>query len=181
MRILIDGYNLLHASTIVPPPQRQGSLAATRAAVLDFLVARLPPALASQTTVVFDKGTERGLPARDSHGPLTVRFAIQHAEADDLLEQLINAHHAPRRLTVVSSDHRVQRAARRRRALAVDSEVWLRQLPPPAPPTSAAAQRPADAAGDWRTEFADLDLAELEREVEAAEGETPASEDDEGR
>jgi hypothetical protein len=28
-------------------------------------------------------------------------------------------------LTVVSSDHRVQRAARRRRATAVDSEVWF--------------------------------------------------------
>jgi hypothetical protein len=40
------------------------------------------------------------------------------------MEEMIAADHAPRKLTVVSSDHRVQRAAKRRRAIAVDSDVW---------------------------------------------------------
>jgi hypothetical protein len=58
------------------------------------------------------------------HRGLTVRFAAQYKDADSLLEELIQADTSPRRLTVVSSDHRVQRAARRRRARAVDSDVW---------------------------------------------------------
>jgi hypothetical protein len=41
---------------------------------------------------------------------------------------LIAAHHVPRSLTVVSSDHRVQRAARRRRSPFVDSDVWFADI-----------------------------------------------------
>ena len=180
MLVLIDGYNLLHASTILPPPRLQGSLEATRAAVLDFLIQRLPPQVASQTTVVFDKGTERGLPARTRHGPLAVRFAIHHSEADDLLEQLIAAHHAPRRLTVVSSDHRVQRAARRRRARTVDSDVWLRELTRPARADDAEQLQSPETPADWRQEFADLDLSALEREIEQAEDRLDLPEADDG-
>ena len=46
----------------------------------------------------------------------------------DLIEELIAAHATPKRLTVVSSDHRIQVSARRRGALAVDSEPWLDRL-----------------------------------------------------
>ena len=62
------------------------------------------------------------------HKGLSVRFAPRDSDADTLIEELIAADSAPRRLTVVSSDHRLQRAAHRRKAIAVDSDVWLAQL-----------------------------------------------------
>jgi hypothetical protein len=45
-----------------------------------------------------------------------------------MLEELIEAHHAPKSLLVVSSDHRVQRAARRRGARYIDSDRWYSEL-----------------------------------------------------
>ena len=50
------------------------------------------------------------------------------AEADDLLEQIIAAHSVPKSLAVVSSDHRVQTAAKRRGAVSFDSQPWLDDL-----------------------------------------------------
>ncbi len=65
-----------------------------------------------------------GLPRTLEHRGLTVRFAAKSGSADELIEELIRADSAPRRLMVVSSDHRLQRAARRRKATAIDSDVW---------------------------------------------------------
>jgi hypothetical protein len=62
------------------------------------------------------------------HRGLAVRFAHKSEEADELIEELIRGDSAPKRLTVVSSDHRLQTAARRRRAKAVDSESWWETL-----------------------------------------------------
>jgi predicted RNA-binding protein with PIN domain len=59
---------------------------------------------------------------------LTVRFASEYKDADELIERLIEADSAPRRLTVVSSDHRLQRAARRRRAHPIDSDRWYSEV-----------------------------------------------------
>ena len=65
--------------------------------------------------MVFDAQTpRRACRARCIHRGLTVRFAVRYEEADRLIEELIRADSAPRRLVVVSSDHRLQRAARRR-------------------------------------------------------------------
>ena len=55
-------------------------------------------------------------------------FASQDEDADTVIERLVAADSAPKRLTVVSSDHRLQRAAHRRKATAVDSDVWFAQL-----------------------------------------------------
>jgi predicted RNA-binding protein with PIN domain len=69
-----------------------------------------------------------GLPKVLAHAGMTVRFAPRRSDADTLIEELIASNRAPRRLVVVSSDHRIQRAARRRRAKPVDSDVWLAEL-----------------------------------------------------
>jgi hypothetical protein len=67
-----------------------------------------------------------------------------------LLEELIAAEADPRNLLVVSSDHRVQRAARQRGAGYVDSEMWHAQLaaasrsqadPSPATPTGRESEK----------------------------------------
>jgi hypothetical protein len=59
---------------------------------------------------------------------MTVRFADPGSDADQIIEDLIQANSAPRRLTVVSSDHRLHRAARRRRAKVIDSDQWYAQV-----------------------------------------------------
>src|SRR5690606_38904703 len=62
------------------------------------------------------------------HRGIAVQFSAKDEDADTVIEQLIAADSAPKRLTVVSSDHRLQRAAKRRRATAIDSDVWFARL-----------------------------------------------------
>jgi hypothetical protein len=126
MSILIDGYNLLNSVGITGPAVGRGGLERSRMALLNFLAETLDPADVPQTTVVFDAShPPPGLPRSVDHRGVQVFFAAQYKDADSMIEELILANSAPRRLTVVSSDHRVQRAARRRRARAVDSDVWF--------------------------------------------------------
>jgi hypothetical protein len=53
-----------------------------------------------------------------------VHFARRHSDADEMIEDLLEQCAAPKSLLVVSSDHRVQRAARHRGASFIDSEQW---------------------------------------------------------
>jgi len=129
MPFLIDGYNLLHATGIFGRGRAPGSLQRSRQALLNFLAESLAAEDLPRTVVVFDAAeAPPGLPRMVLHRGLTVRYAERHSEADDLIEELIKLDSAPRKLTVVSSDHRLQRAARRRRATAVDSDVWYAQV-----------------------------------------------------
>jgi uncharacterized protein len=129
MPILIDGYNLLNVTGIVGSGIGHGSLQRSRLAILNFLAASLDPAEVRRTTVVFDAhDPPPGLPRVVNHRGITVCFASRNETADDRIAALIGEHSAPRRLVVVSSDHQVQRAARRRRAKAVDSDVWYAEL-----------------------------------------------------
>ena len=125
MSLLIDGYNLLNSVGIAGKGIGPGGLQRSRLALLNFLAESLGLEETPHTTVVFDaKNPPPGLPRVVEHRGLKVRFASGHEDADSLIEELIRADSAPRRLTVVSSDHRLQRAARRRKAHAVDSDVW---------------------------------------------------------
>jgi hypothetical protein len=54
-----------------------------------------------------------------------VWFAREYPDADSLIEELVEDDTAPTHLVVVSSDRRLQVAARRRRAKAVSCEEWL--------------------------------------------------------
>ncbi len=129
MSLLIDGYNLLHVTGIIGRGVGPGSLERSRSALLNFLAESLEADDVKKTTVVFDagEGAPRDLPRRLKHRGLTVHFASRYADADSLIEELIVADSAPRKLVVVSSDHRIQRAARRRRATAVDSDRWYQE------------------------------------------------------
>jgi predicted RNA-binding protein with PIN domain len=125
MSLLIDGYNLLHASGILPRGIGPGTLERAREALLNFLVESLEPDELRGATAIFDaREAPRGLPRIVDHRGLRVHFAPNPGDADELIEQLILADHSPRKLVVVSSDHRLQRAARRRRATPIDSDIW---------------------------------------------------------
>ena len=125
MALVIDGYNLLHASGILGRGIGPGGLERSRAALLNFLVESLDERELEQTTVVFDaREAPPGLPRAVRHRGLKVSFAEPGADADDVIERMILADSSPRSLTVVSSDHRLHRAARRRKAKPIDSDLW---------------------------------------------------------
>jgi uncharacterized protein len=129
MPLLIDGYNLLHAAGIIARGIGPGTLERARLALLNFLAASLDPQDIPRTTVVFDAyDPPGGLPRTLDHRGITVRFAEKGHSADELIVELIRLDSAPRSLAVVSSDHEIKRAARRRRAKAVDSDVWYAEL-----------------------------------------------------
>ena len=129
MAVLIDGYNLLHVTGIIGRGVGPGTLERTRCALLNFIATSLGPDELARVTVVFDAhDPPPGLPSVVVHKGIMVRYAVGHENADALIEELIRKDSAPRSLVVVSSDHRVQRAARRRRANPIDSDVWYEQL-----------------------------------------------------
>jgi len=127
--ILIDGYNLLYGAGIVGEGTDAGTLQSAREALLGWLLHSLPQNDRQRTVVVFDAHhPPPGRPSIYDRQGLTVHFSRDHENADALLEEYIAANDAPRQLTVVSSDHRVQRAASRRRATAIDSDSWYRAI-----------------------------------------------------
>jgi predicted RNA-binding protein with PIN domain len=129
MSLIIDGYNLLHEAGILGAATGPGNLERARLALLNFLAESLTPREIQHTTVVFDaKDAPWGAKSTVDHRGITVLFAARWPDADCLIEELIRDNSAPKRLTVVSSDNRLQRAAARRKAKAVDSELWYSQL-----------------------------------------------------
>jgi uncharacterized protein len=129
MALVIDGYNLLHASGILPSGVGPGTLERARAALLNFLVESLEAGELAKAVVVFDaRAAPKGRPRLVTHRGLRVHFAPNPGDADALIEELIQRDHSPRQLIVVSSDHRLQRAAKRRRAQSIDSDRWYAEV-----------------------------------------------------
>src|SRR5690606_3973739 len=109
MRLLIDGYNLLHVSGVFAPRGGPASLERSRNALLAWLAATLEADEITHTTVVFDaREAVAGRPSSFNYRGISVMFASEYEDADALIEALVRAESAPRRLTVVSSDHRIQ-------------------------------------------------------------------------
>ncbi len=129
MTLLIDGYNLLHASGLLGRGRGRGVLESSRQALLNFLANSLPEADVARTTVVFDAHEAPwGSLRRSNVSGISVIFGSSELDADSVIEQLILEDSAPKRLTVVSSDHRLHRAAKRRKATPVDSDQWFRDV-----------------------------------------------------
>lgn len=94
-------------------------------------------------------------------GPGEIVYAGHAGSADDVIERIIDGHTSARDLLVVSSDRRVKRAAGRRRARTIASEVFLAQVlndrtRAPMPAIPAFVQEiplGAHAIDLWRREF----------------------------
>lgn len=164
MALLIDGYNLLHVTGIFGSGTESTALHASRQALLEFLAASIDARQRSQTTIVFDAaGAPPGLPRTVTHEGMTVHFSRGYPDADAMIEELLEQHEAPRSLVVVSSDHRVQRAARRRGAKTVDSAPWYAELRATRRAGGSSGKGPAKPAGQpspdevayWVDEFTD--------------------------
>ena len=158
MTVIVDGYNLLHASGVFGEERGARGFEQSRLALLDML-ADLLGADAEKTIVVFDAAkAPDGLPGRLTHKGIRVWFAREYPDADSLIEELVEDDNAPSSLRIVSSDRRLQLAAKRRRAGTITSEDWLneiksakrrRQMPPDAKPPEPS---PADVE-DWKRYF----------------------------
>jgi hypothetical protein len=159
---LIDGYNLMYAMGILPRPMGPKGLERARLAFLGF-VKGAHGAEADRVTVVFDaRRAPPDVPTVAHHQGVEVRFAVREGEADELIERLIAEASAPRRLTVVSDDHRIQQAARRRRCPVLGCEEYLsrrekrRRRPASRPEADAKPGPSREETRHWCAEFADL-------------------------
>lgn len=172
MALLIDGYNLLHATDIFGEGAGAGSFQRSREALLAFLATSLKDSERPETTIVFDAAeAPPGLPNRYTVEGMSIVYASDYPDADALIEELIEQHPAPRGLTVVSSDHRVQRAARQRGARRIDSADWyadlwqrrieLRRQQQRAVPEKPMGQLSAKEIAYWVEQFDSTDLPEL--------------------
>ncbi|MFA9476932.1 NYN domain-containing protein [Phycisphaerales bacterium AB-hyl4] len=118
--LLIDAYNVLH--TTMPP-----ALAGLDAAGLCLALARTP--WREQSIKVVCDGQPGPLGLLDSPtDAVELLYSGVNRTADAVIIDHVNHHTAPRRLTVVSSDHEIRKAARRRRATTWTSEQFIHQL-----------------------------------------------------
>lgn len=170
MSLIIDGYNLLYAAGIGGQWETEDSFQQDRIALLESLRSVIDPRELSKTTVVFDSQVALPhLPKVFHHREIEVRFSYGYPDADALIERMIQEHTAPKRLMVVSSDHRVQRAARRRKASTMDSDAWYRWMirrrnERQAAATAAPRPMPAVSEGEldqWLKFFGEIDQDEL--------------------
>ncbi len=171
MPLIIDTYNLLHVTGILPP----------EIAGIDLpgLIRLLQQSRYRHERVdLVCDGSPRADVPPGRVGGVHIRYAGPGKEADGLINRMIRESSSPRRLTVVSSDHAVQRAARVRKCRVLSSQDLMRQLaldaerPAPKPDPPSAAEVPVGGLPDpevdqWIAEF-DVDLERLERETRAA-------------
>ena len=165
MALLIDGYNLLHVTAIVG----HGGLRGSREGLLRFLASAIDARERALTTIVFDAAeAPPNLPRTIVVDQMTIHFSSEYDNADELIEELIEAHSVPKSLLVVSSDRRIQRAARRRKAPFVDSDVWFAEalrrreaMKAPAPIIATpAGPLTGDEISYWLAEFGDVEEIE---------------------
>lgn len=83
---------------------------------------------AEEGQVVFDGAGPTRKDDFDSVANIEIIFAGFHKDSDTIIEEKIKANTAPRRLTVVSSDRRLRKAAAARKAVAVKSEDFWEEV-----------------------------------------------------
>ena len=127
--LIIDGYNLMHAAGIARRSYAQGDMERCRSRLHRELASLLSRDVLSSALVVydaFDSVTDENR-QQTEHG-LAILFAPRGTDADSQIERLLGEHSVPKRVIVVSGDHRLHKAARRRKARCVDSEEFWSSL-----------------------------------------------------
>jgi predicted RNA-binding protein with PIN domain len=174
---LVDGYNLLHAMGILKGRAGPSGLHKARLGLLGLLHAVYGED-SVDVTVVFDAASCASDRAEENYQGLHIRWAIDHPSADDLIEGLIQHCAAPKQLTVVSDDHRIRDAARRRECKVLgcfDYLEWLerhrqKRLKDERRQPSKPQQVSDKDSQYWLSQFADLeDSPELKRLSDPAE------------
>lgn len=141
MRWLIDGYNVIRRDPDLRGREAE-SLEAGRAALI-HLVARKARESRDDFTVVFDGARVTG--GAPSGGQVQVLFSRPPRTADDELIRL--ARESGAGAVVVSSDRKIQDAARRSRCGAVTAEQFLQRLTAESEPRRSYLSPPTVKAG----------------------------------
>jgi predicted RNA-binding protein with PIN domain len=166
MPFLIDGYNLLYSLGWVRGPQGGPHALEKARRHLLGLLSGVYATEADAITVVFDAAkAPAGTPAVENYQGVHVLYAIRPEQADDLIEELIRHDSAPSRLTVVSDDHRIQTAARRRHCLVMSCADYVEELERQRRERGhrdrARPAKPSDLSPEqvetWLREFGDLE------------------------
>ncbi len=172
--LLIDTSNVLHVTGVLPPHMAgldvpglarliSTSRYGKRRAVLvsDGVGPRASAGVGDGGGAAESLTPVNTAPSGKEIAGLDLVYAGADREADDVIELLIARDSAPRRLLVVSTDRRLVRAARRRRAQSITSEAFLGHLvhdaekPKARPLPGFAAQVPLNeyAVGYWMALF----------------------------
>jgi uncharacterized protein len=188
MRTLIDGYNVMFAAGLMGRKFGPDQFRKVRQRFLNDLASTLDPVDAHMTTVVFDANDGPGhVPASTRHKGITILFAVDHDSADERIEDLIAHHSSPKTLTVVSSDHQIQKAATRRKAKVLSADEFLTQMDArkgqkkPKAPSPEEPARPgapsAQEAAFWLEEFREVAESEEAREIFRGDPSFPTDEE----
>jgi predicted RNA-binding protein with PIN domain len=181
--LIIDGYNLMYAAGLGKWRYGPGELEKCRNGMLNYLSNHLTGRQRARTTIVFDAAeAPADLPRHSKQNCMEIMYASAGSDADSLIEELIAEHSAPRQIRLVSSDHRLQKAARKRRAKFVDSELFVEELEQRGPvtnephsPTGSRENRSPKYSGEvsdaetsaWLKEFGEIsEAATLEDSLE---------------
>lgn len=121
MPLIVDTFNVLHQTGVLPP-----SLAGIDVAGLIELISRSRFRRRRARLVCDGTSTVPGDVGTGEH--ISIEFSGRGRSADDVIARHINRSSAPKRLTIVSSDREVQKAAKRRRCTVLRSDEFLRQL-----------------------------------------------------
>jgi uncharacterized protein len=179
--LVIDGYNLLHAAGLARRTYGRGDLERARRELLRLIAGQMSEEQRRRTTFVFDaKDPPPDSTGQGTQAEMLILYAQEDEEADDLIERIIAAHSAPRQLVVVSSDHRLHKSARRRKAVPLDSDAFLdecarrvyaRRTPHVEPEVKPGCDTSAGAIAEWLAVFDidphDVDVGDFERPQEA--------------
>jgi len=120
---IIDGQNLLWALH-----QTFGEREITTELDLCRALSRYFASAGELGQIVFDGAGPSDTSGFEAIANPEVFFAGFHHDADSVIEEKVKASTSPGRLTVVSSDRRLRRAATARKAKAVKSEDFWRQV-----------------------------------------------------
>ncbi len=126
MALLVDTYNVLHTSGVLPPDLAGLGVFDLRDLILTSRFRHMPVVLVCDGRGPGVRGVDEASASID-HG-ITIYYAGTHRDADTHIERAVRACTHPHRLNVVSSDRRIMRAARRRRCRIMTSDVFLETL-----------------------------------------------------
>lgn len=176
MALLVDAYNVLHMTGVLPPDLAGLGVLELRDLILTSRFRHMPVVLVCDGLGPGVRGADEASTSFDRG--VAIHYAGSHRDADTHIERAIRACTDPHRLNVVSSDRRIARAARRRRCRILGSDTFLETLECDwrrcagrrgAPPTQAYTIPLDSGSVHWWREYFGLDPRLIEHEPRVAE------------
>jgi len=134
-RLIIDAFNVLHVTGALDPQYAGPGLSD-----LADLIATSQWGQIRSSLICDGPGVNARM---KPPGNVEIIYAGAGKDADSLIETIVGASSAPRFLSVVSSDRRIQKAAKRRRAEVISSDAFLQRLNLDANRRSSSRPRPS--------------------------------------